>query len=77
MYTVIKRDGRSAEFNLARISHAITKAFDATGIPYTLPPKKENPPVPYRAGGRRMALVMLMQIRSGGSYSAAESYRRS
>ena len=35
MYTVIKRDGRSAEFNLTRISHAITKAFDATGIPYS------------------------------------------
>ena len=35
MYTVIKRDGRSAEFNLSRISHAITKAFDATGIPYS------------------------------------------
>ena len=33
MYTVIKRDGRSAEFNLTRISHASTKAFDATGIP--------------------------------------------
>ena len=35
MYTVIKRDGRSAGFNLTRISHAITKAFDATGIPYS------------------------------------------
>jgi len=35
MYTVIKRDGRSTEFNLTRISHAITKAFDATGIPYS------------------------------------------
>lgn len=35
MYTVIKRDGRSAEFNLTRISHAITKAFEATGIPYS------------------------------------------
>ena len=35
MYTVIKRDGRSAEFHLTRISHAITKAFDATGIPYS------------------------------------------
>ena len=35
MYTVIKRDGRSAEFNLTRISHAITKAFDATDIPYS------------------------------------------
>ena len=35
MYTVIKRDGRNAEFNLTRISNAITKAFDATGIPYS------------------------------------------
>ena len=43
MYTVIKRDGRSAEFNLTRISHAITKAFDATGIPYS---PEQNPPSP-------------------------------
>ncbi len=35
MYQVVKRDGRSADFNITRISNAITKAFDATGIPYT------------------------------------------
>ena len=35
MYQVIKRDGRVADFNITRISHAITKAFDATNIPYS------------------------------------------
>jgi len=35
MYQVIKRDGRPVSFNITRISNAITKAFDATGIPYT------------------------------------------
>ena len=35
MYKVIKRDGHTAEFNISRISNAIMKAFDATGIPYT------------------------------------------
>ena len=35
MYQVIKRDGRFADFNLTRISHAITKAFDATNTPYS------------------------------------------
>ena len=35
MYQVIKRDGRVADFNLTRISHAITKAFDATNMPYS------------------------------------------
>ncbi len=35
MYQVVKRDGRSVDFNLTRISNAITKAFDATGIPYS------------------------------------------
>lgn len=35
MYKVTKRDGRSVEFNITRISNAITKAFDATEIPYT------------------------------------------
>ena len=35
MYKVIKRDGRAADFNITRISHAITKAFDATNIPYS------------------------------------------
>ena len=35
MYQVIKRDGRTTEFNITRISNAITKAFDATGIAYT------------------------------------------
>lgn len=34
MYEVIKRDGHAAEFSLSRISNAIMKAFDATGIPY-------------------------------------------
>ena len=34
MYKVIKRDGRLAEFNLTRIANAITKAFEATQIPY-------------------------------------------
>ena len=34
MYQVIKRDGRKADFDLARIAKAITKAFDATKIPY-------------------------------------------
>ena len=34
MYNVVKRDGRSVDFNITRISNAITKAFDATGIPY-------------------------------------------
>ena len=35
MYNVVKRDGRSVGFNITRISNAITKAFDATGIPYS------------------------------------------
>ncbi|MBP3634548.1 MAG: ribonucleoside triphosphate reductase [Oscillospiraceae bacterium] len=35
MYQVIKRDGRTTDFNITRISNAITKAFDATGIAYT------------------------------------------
>ena len=34
MYKVTKRDGRTVDFNLTRISNAITKAFDATKIPY-------------------------------------------
>ena len=34
MYQVIKRDGRLVDFDLARIANAITKAFDATEIPY-------------------------------------------
>ncbi len=34
MYKVIKRDGRTVEFNIARISNAITKAFEATDVPY-------------------------------------------
>ena len=34
MYQVIKRDGRTTDFNITRISNAITKAFDATGIAY-------------------------------------------
>ena len=35
MYQVVKRDGRAVDFNITRISNAITKAFDATGIPYS------------------------------------------
>ncbi len=35
MYKVRKRDGRLTEFDLARISTAITKAFDATNTPHT------------------------------------------
>lgn len=34
MYQVIKRDGRRVDFDLTRISNAITKAFDAAEIPY-------------------------------------------
>ena len=34
MYQVIKRDGDIAEFNIAKISLAITKAFDATKMEY-------------------------------------------
>ena len=34
MYQVVKRDGAVAEFNIAKISLAITKAFDATGKDY-------------------------------------------
>ena len=31
MINVVKRDGEVAEFNLSKISDAITKAFNATG----------------------------------------------
>ena len=31
MYRVTKRDGTIAEFDIAKISSAITKAFDAMG----------------------------------------------
>ena len=34
MYQVTKRDGRVVDFNIARISNAITKAFEATDVPY-------------------------------------------
>ena len=34
MYQVTKRDGRTVPFDLSRITNAITKAFDATQIPY-------------------------------------------
>ncbi len=34
MYKVLKRDGTVAEFDIAKISKAITKAFDAVGINY-------------------------------------------
>ena len=35
MYQVTKRDGRAVDFNITRIANAITKAFEATQIPYT------------------------------------------
>ena len=35
MYQVTKRDGRAVDFNITRIANAITKAFEATHIPYT------------------------------------------
>ena len=34
MYQVVKRDGRQVDFDLSRIASAITKAFDATKMPY-------------------------------------------
>ncbi len=34
MYKVTKRDGRTVDFNITRIANAITKAFEATQIPY-------------------------------------------
>ena len=34
MYQVVKRDGQIAEFNLSKISAAITKAFEATHKEY-------------------------------------------
>ena len=34
MYQVTKRDGETVDFNITRIANAITKAFEATGIPY-------------------------------------------
>ncbi len=34
MYKVTKRDGRVVDFDIARIASAITKAFEATQIPY-------------------------------------------
>ena len=34
MYQVVKRDGQIAEFNLSKISAAITKAFEATHMEY-------------------------------------------
>ena len=34
MYTVVKRDGRVADFNLEKIKNAIIKAFDACGVNY-------------------------------------------
>ena len=34
MYQVVKRDGRLVDFDLSRIAAAITKAFDATHMPY-------------------------------------------
>ncbi len=34
MYQVVKRDGKITDFNLSKISTAITKAFEATGKAY-------------------------------------------
>ena len=34
MYQVTKRDGKTVDFNITRIANAITKAFEATQIPY-------------------------------------------
>ena len=34
MYQVVKRDGQIADFNISKISTAITKAFDATKTQY-------------------------------------------
>ena len=34
MYQVTKRDGRIVDFNITRIANAITKAFEATSVPY-------------------------------------------
>ena len=34
MYQVVKRDGQIADFNISKISVAITKAFDATNTQY-------------------------------------------
>ena len=35
MFQVVKRDGSSAEFEMGKISGAIVKAFDATGVNYS------------------------------------------
>ena len=35
MYQVVKRDGAIADFNIEKISIAITKAFEATNTEYT------------------------------------------
>lgn len=37
MYKVMKRDGTIAEFDIAKISKAITKAFEAESANSTLP----------------------------------------
>ena len=34
MFTVVKRDGKNADFNLVKISDAIAKAFEATENSY-------------------------------------------
>ena len=34
MYQVLKRDGQVADFNITKISNAITRAFDATNTQY-------------------------------------------
>ena len=37
MYRVRKRDGELVDFNINKISGAIKKAFEATGLPDALP----------------------------------------
>lgn len=34
MYQVVKRDGKITDFNISKISVAITKAFEATNMAY-------------------------------------------
>ena len=49
MYRVKKRDGELVDFNIAKISDAIKKAFEATGTEYNdsiivLPSPSRSPP---------------------------------
>ena len=51
MYQVVKRDGKIAEFNIAKISAAITKAFQALEKAY-----RED-----QARAARLAMVLYAQ----------------